>query len=51
LKSSHHGDLSAQGRKTSHVNAFKVQAFLGHADLSTTRRHVRDSSPQDVTTT
>ncbi|HVN30955.1 MAG TPA: tyrosine-type recombinase/integrase [Thermoanaerobaculaceae bacterium] len=27
-----------------HVNAFKVQAFLGHADLSTTRRYVRDTA-------
>jgi integrase/recombinase XerD len=48
-----------------HVNAFKVQAFLGHADLSTTRRYVRDTadglreaarvlelaSPQQVTAT
>jgi integrase len=27
-----------------HVNAFKVQAFLGHADLSTTRQYVRDTA-------
>ncbi|HUM11946.1 MAG TPA: hypothetical protein VLT82_13430 [Myxococcaceae bacterium] len=47
------------------ANAFKVQAFLGHADLSTTRRYVRDTadglreaarvlelaSPQQVTAT
>lgn len=48
-----------------HLNAFKVQAFLGHADLSTTRWYVRDTadglreaarvlemaSPQQVTAT
>jgi integrase len=27
-----------------HLNAFEVQAFLGHADLSTTRRYVRDTA-------
>jgi integrase len=58
-------EVLTAGEASQVINAFKVQAFLGHADLSTTRRYVRDTadglreaarvlelaSPQQVTAT